>query len=194
MLIPTKLGGIPRIVTDFSHLNSRLVKLNASISLVRDPIQILGASEAEVLSLADFKDAYHTFPLAKKSLQYCGITPYYGSSTYIYQRLGMGLSVSPAIWQHFINRLLDEILDRKHHLAIMDYCLIHSKRNEYLKHLTALLKALIRNGFKISPKKCMFFRTQSTCMGHALMVKDKTPCITPLKSRIEAITKLNAPK
>ena len=46
MLIPRKLGGIPRIVTDFRHLNSRLVKLNASIPLVRDAIQILGASEA----------------------------------------------------------------------------------------------------------------------------------------------------
>ena len=65
MLIPRKLGGIPRIVTDFRHLNSRLVKLNASIPLERDAIQILGASEAEVLSLADLKDAYHTLPLAK---------------------------------------------------------------------------------------------------------------------------------
>ena len=112
----------------------------------------------------------------------------------MYQRLGMGLSVSPAIWQNFMNRVLDEIPDRKHHLAIMDDCLIHSKRKEHLKHVTALLKALIRNGLKISPKKCMLFRTQLTYMGHTLMIKDKTPCITPLKSRIEAITKLNAPK
>ena len=74
---------------------------------MRHAIQILEASEAEVLSLADLKDACHTLPLAKKSKQYCGITPYYGSSTYIYQRLGMGLSVSPAIWQNFINRVLD---------------------------------------------------------------------------------------
>ena len=106
----------------------------------------------------------------------------------------MGLSVSPAIWQNFINRVLDEIPDRKHHLAIMDDCLIYSKRKEHLKHVTAILKALIRNGLKISPKKCMLFRTQLTYMGHTLMIKDKTPCITSLKSRIEAITKLNAPK
>ena len=46
-----------------------------------------------MLSLVDLKDAYHTLPLAKDSQQYCGITPYYGSSTYIYQRLGMGLRV-----------------------------------------------------------------------------------------------------
>ena len=50
MLIPRKLSGIPRIVTDFRHLNSRLVTLQPSIPLVRDAIQILGASGCEILS------------------------------------------------------------------------------------------------------------------------------------------------
>ena len=35
MLIPRRLTGIPRIVTDFRHLNSRLVTLQPSIPLVR---------------------------------------------------------------------------------------------------------------------------------------------------------------
>ena len=60
MLIPRKLTGKPRIVTDFRHLNSRLVTCQPSIPLVRDAIQILGSSDSEVLSLADLRDAYHT--------------------------------------------------------------------------------------------------------------------------------------
>ena len=60
MLIPRKMTGIPRIVTDFRHLHSRLVTLQPSILLVRDVIQILGSSGSEVLSLADLRDAYHT--------------------------------------------------------------------------------------------------------------------------------------
>ena len=48
MLIPRKQGGIPRIVTDFRHLNSRLVVLQPSIPLVRDAIQIIGADSIEV--------------------------------------------------------------------------------------------------------------------------------------------------
>ena len=67
MLIPKKLTGIPRIVTDFRHLHSRLVTLQPSIPLVRDAIQILGNTGAEVLSLADLRDAYHTLRLSKKS-------------------------------------------------------------------------------------------------------------------------------
>ena len=94
MLIPRKLSGIPRIVTDFRHLNSRLVTLQPSIPLVRDAIQILEASGCEILSLADLRDAHHTLRLSERSKKFCGITPYYGSDSYLYQRLGMGLSVS----------------------------------------------------------------------------------------------------
>ena len=194
MLIPRKLTGIPRIVTDFRHLNTRLVTLQPSIPLVRDAIQILGASGCEVLSLADLRDAYHTLRLSKKSQRYCGITPYYGSDSYLYQRLGMGLSVSPAIWQNFIQKVLSEIPNhRKHHLAIMDDCLVHSKKKDHLHHLIDLFKALIRNGLKMSPRKCKLFKTKLVYMGHQLLIEDKRPKITPMKTRIDAIQKLPAP-
>ena len=75
MLIPRKLSGIPRIFTDFRHLNSRLVTLQPSIPLVIDAIQILGASGCEILSLADLRDAYHTLRLSERSKKFCGITP-----------------------------------------------------------------------------------------------------------------------
>ena len=39
----------------------------------------------------------------------------------------------------------------------------------------------------------MDLRTSLTYMGHTLMVKDKVPYITPLKSRVDAITKMSPP-
>ena len=195
MLIPRKLSGIPRIVTDFRHLNSRLVTLQPSIPLVRDAIQILGASGCEILSLADLRDAYHTLRLSERSKKFCGITHYYGSDSYLYQRLGMGLSVSPAIWQNFIQKVLQEIPDhRKNHLAIMDDCLVFSKKYDLLKPLTDLFKALIRNGLKISPRKCKLFKTSLVYMGHQVSIIDGIPHITPVKSRVDAIVKLDPPK
>ena len=194
MLIPRKLSGIPRIVTDFRHLNTRLVTLQPSIPLVRDAIQILGSSECEVLSLADLRDAYHTLRLSRKSQRYCGITPYYGSDTYLYQRLGMGLSVSPAIWQNFIQSVLSEIPShRRHHLAIMDDCLVHSKKSEHMKHLIDLFKALVKNGLKMSPRKCQLFKTKLVYMGIQIIIEDKIPTIVPMKSKIDAIVNLDPP-
>ena len=195
MLIPRKLTGIPRIVTDFRHLNSRLVTLQPSIPLVRDAIQILGNSGCEILSVLDLRDAYHTLRLSKRSQRFCGITPYYGSDTYLYQRLGMGLSISPAIWQNYIQRVLNSIPNwRKNFLAIMDDLLIHSKMKDHMKHLTILFKALIKHGLKISPKKCQLFRKSLVYMGHTMMIEDGLPKLTPLKSRVEAILKLDPPK
>ena len=81
-----------------------------------------------MLSLADLRDAYHTLRLSMRYQKFSGITPYYGSDSYLYQRLGMGLSVSPAIWHNFIQRVLQEISNyRKNHLAIMDDILTLSK-------------------------------------------------------------------
>ena len=106
----------------------------------------------------------------------------------------MGLSVLPAIWQTFINKILDEILDRKYFLAIMDDCMIHSKRKDHLNHLMALLKALIKNGLKISPRKCQLFQQKLTYMGQTLLIKENTPCIRPLRFRVDAVQRLEPSK
>ena len=73
-------------------------------------------------------DVYHILRLATESQKYCGIASSYGSDTYLYQRVVMGLSVSPAVWQTFTSKVPDEISDRKHFLVIMDDCIIHSKK------------------------------------------------------------------
>lgn len=76
MLIPRKISGIPRIVTDFRVLNSRLVKIcSYSVPLLKDILMALGVSECEILSLIDLKDAFHTIRLSLKSQKYCAITP-----------------------------------------------------------------------------------------------------------------------
>ena len=190
MLIPRKQGGIPRIVTDFRFLNSRLKVLQCSLPLVRDAIQQLGAAESEIASIIDLRDAYHTLRVALKSQPFLGITPYYGSPTYIYQRLGMGLSVSPSIFMHFITKVLDELEHRKNFIGIMDDIFVHSKIVDHLQRLKELFTVLIRNGLKISIKKCQFFRKKVVYMGHLFSYEGTIPCITPTKSKIDAICRI----
>ena len=76
----------------------------------------------------------------------------------------------------------------------MDDCIIHSKSKDHITHLIALLKALIRNGLKISPRKCQLFQQILTYMGQTLLIKENTPCITPLRSMVDAIQRLEPPK
>ena len=75
MSIPYKNSDIPRTGANFRYLNKRLVQLNMSFPLVKECIQTIGASQCEVMSVIDLRDAYHTLCLAPDLQQYCGITP-----------------------------------------------------------------------------------------------------------------------
>ncbi len=46
----------------------------------------------------------------------------------------------------------------KHHLAVMDDIIVHSKMSDHYTGLIRLFKVLIQCRLKISPKKCQFFR------------------------------------
>ena len=71
----------------------------------------------------------------------------------------MGLNISPSIWQSYINTILECLQSRKHCEAIMDNLLLftHSKKAHMAK-LEDLLKALLQNGLKTSPKKCQLLK------------------------------------
>ena len=95
MLISRKMTADKRLVADFRHLNMRIVKNNLAYPLLRDNFALLGSSKCEVMSVLDLKDAFHSLRLSEKSMKYCGILPYSGSASYLYQWMPMGLNVSP---------------------------------------------------------------------------------------------------
>ena len=67
------------------------------------------------------------------------------------------------------------------------------KRGTYMAKLEDLLKALLMNGLKISPKKCQLFKTELQYMGNVIILKDRKVCVKPLRSRLESIQKLHLP-
>ena len=113
MLISQKLTSDKRVVTDFRHLNMRIAKNNLVYPLLRDTFALLGSSKCEVMSVLHLKDAFHSLQLSEKSQKYCGILPYFGSTSYLYQRMPMGLNVSPPIWQMYINTILNSLQSRE---------------------------------------------------------------------------------
>ena len=63
-----------------------------------------------------------------------------------------------------------------------------------MSKLEDLLKALLKNGLKISPKKCRLFKTSLQYMGNRIFIENKKVCVKPLRNRLEAIQKLQPPK
>ena len=99
MLVSRKLTQDKRVVTDFRHLNMRIAKNNLVYPLLKDTFTMLGSSKCKVMSMLDLKDAFHSPRLTESSKKYCRILPYFGSASYLYQRIPMGLNISPAVWQ-----------------------------------------------------------------------------------------------
>ena len=67
----------------------------------------------KVLSVLDLKDVFHSLRLTENSKKYCGILPYFGSTSYLYQRMPMGLNISPAVWQLYVNAILSCLSNKK---------------------------------------------------------------------------------
>ena len=94
------------------------------------------------MSVLDLRDAYHTLQLTKKSQKFCSITPHYGSPTYYYLRLGMGVSASPAIWQQFVDHIIQELQFPDDYRIIMDDALIFTPISNHTECLQDLFRVL----------------------------------------------------
>ena len=155
---------------------------------------VLGSSKCEVLSALDLQDTFHSLTLSEDSKKHCGILPYFGSASYLYQRMPMRLNISPSIWQSYKNVILDCLQNRKYCEEIMDDLLLFTpSKKSHIDKLEDILRALLKNGLKISPRKCQMFRANLHYMGNAIFIKHKRMCVQPLRSRLEAIQKLQPP-
>ena len=71
--------------------------------------------------------------------------------------------------------------------------LLMPSKKSHMDKLEDLLKALLKNGLKISPKECQLFRTNLHYMGNEIFIQGRRVCVQPLRSRLEAIQKLQPP-
>ena len=188
MLISRKVTQGKRVMMDFRYLNVRIANNNLAYPLLRHTFSVLGSSRCEVLLVLDLKDTFASLRLSENSKRYCRILPYFGSTSYLYQRMSVGLNISPSIWQSYINAILECLQSRKYCEAIMDNLLLYTpSKKSHIAKLDDLLKALLRNRLKISPKKYQLFRAELQYMQNMIFTKDRRVCIKPLGTRSETI-------
>ena len=107
----------------------------------------------------------------------------------------MGLNISPSIWQSHINAIVDCLQSRKYCGAIMDDLLLFTpSKDSHMNKVEDLLKALLKNGLKISPKKCQLFKTSLQYMENKIFIQNRKVCVQPLRNRLEVIQKLQPQK
>ena len=105
----------------------------------------------------------------------------------------MGLNISPSIWQSYINAILDCLQSKNYCEAIMDDLILFTPSNEsHINKLEDTLSALLRNGLKVSPKKCQLFRTSLQYMGNEIFIENKKVCMKTFEKQVRSNTKVTA--
>ena len=104
----------------------------------------------------------------------------------------MGIHTSEQNEKHpYPNAILDCLQSKEYCEAIMDdLLLLTPSKSSHIAKLEDFLKALLKNGLKISPKKCQLLRTNLHYIGNEIFIQNKREYIKPLRSRLEAIQKL----
>ena len=105
----------------------------------------------------------------------------------------MGLAISPQVWITYIENLLEGGPSKQSYIAIMDDPLLHGLKSDHMLLFENLLIALVAHGLKLSPRKCQLFMRHLVYLGNVFHIKGGIITITPMKSRTEAIQKLQLP-
>ena len=119
MLISWKLTQDKRVVMDFWHLNVRIAKNNFAYPLeIHFLFWWLKMWSSFGIRFKRHISFIKTFWKIQRNMWY--ITIFWKCIIYTYQRMPMGLNISPSIWQSYINAVLQCLQSRKHCEEIMD--------------------------------------------------------------------------
>ena len=110
--------------------------------------------------------------------------------------MGKGMSVSPQIWQQFVDLVFqDDLIKCKQNFdVIMDDTFIHLTAEEHMDDLMDLFKVLRKYSLKLSPHKYQFFKKKIVYMGLEFQIQGDKVCYMPLKDKCDAIRNLESPK
>ena len=79
--------------------------------------------------------------------------------------MGMGISISPQIWQQFVDLVYqDDIIKTKQNFDVIMDDTFNSTKEEHMDDLMNLFKVLRKYSLKISPHKCQFFKKKIVYM------------------------------
>ena len=150
-----------RFCVDYRRPNQLSKKDYYPIPLIEETLAQL--KEAKIFSKIDIRQAFHKLRIAMESEDLTTFNSRFGA--YKYKVLPFGLSGGPSTWQHFINDVLFDYLD-KFCTAYLDDILIYSKNmKEHREHVRAVLTKLREAGLQADVDKCEFHVTETKYLG-----------------------------
>ncbi len=185
-----------RLVVDFKYLNSHLPDIKFSYPEIKHLLHKIGRHSSWVYSVLNLKHTFHSINLAENSKKFTSCCASPGSLTYQFNKLSQGQNVSPAYFTSLMNDLLHELPADIHEFidCIMDNIIFFTQNiKTHKKVIKSFMLMLQKYGMLLIINKIHKFRSKVKYMGLLLSSKDNSPTITPLGSRVKAISTLPIP-
>ncbi|GBG71225.1 hypothetical protein CBR_g8527 [Chara braunii] len=171
VLFVPKKGGNLRMCIDYRGLNAISVKNREPLPRIDDLLDRVQG--CQYFSKIYLKSGYHQTAIQPEDQHKNAFQTRYG--LYEFVVIPFGLCNAPGTFQHAMNRIFHDYLD-KFVIVYLDDILIFSRTvEEYMAHLDKVLSLLHQQKFKINGEKCEFGRTRILYLGHEISAKGLKP-------------------
>lgn len=186
ILFVRKPNGGLRFCVDYRKLNSLTKKDRYPLPLIDETLARLG--HAKFFTKLDIRQAFHRIRMNEEDEDLTTFRTRFGS--FKYRVMPFGLTNGPASYQHFMNDVLFDYLD-KFVSAYLDDILIYSETlEEHKQQVKQVLERLRKAGLQVDIEKCEFHVTETKYLG--LIVGRNGIRMDP--ERIRAINEWEEPK
>lgn len=153
-----------RVCIDYRELNRITIKNRYPLPLIKDLRDKLHG--AQWFTALDLPNAYNLIRIKKGDEWKTAFRTKYGHFEYL--AMPFGLTNAPASFQHMINTILREFID-KFVVVYLDDILIYSKTlEEHKQHVASVLSKLQEANLLVSPEKSEFHQRKVTFVGYVI--------------------------
>lgn len=176
-----------RLCIDFRDLNKIVVPQAQPFPLIED--LTTKTRNSKYFSTLDINSAFWSIPLRIEDRKKTAFVTQEGH--YQWTCLPFGLKTSPAIFQRILSNILRKYNLTEFAVNYIDDILIFSKSfSEHINHLTQLLEAIKKEGFRVKFTKCTFASDSVKYLGH--IIQNNT--IRPVRDNLVSIKDFPTPK
>lgn len=164
ILFAKKKDGSLRLCVDFRGINNITVKDRYPLPRIDNLLDRL--SRAKWFTKIDLRNGYYNVRMAEGEEWKTAWRSRYGSFEFLV--LPMGLTNSPATFQHFMNDIFHDLLDRFVANYLDDIIIYDEAENlsTHVSHVREVLKRLRDNNLWAKPSKCAFHTKRIEVLGY----------------------------
>ena len=140
----------------------------------------------KVFSVVDLRSAFFNLPIHENSIDKTTVLSPWGGA-FVFKRLPFGLRNGPSSWMKFLDHALSGL---DHIYTYLDDILVSTEtEQQHMEVLHKLFSRLEKFGLSLALDKCTFGKEEVNYLGYKVTSKG----ISPLKSKVEAVTKIPPP-